>query len=198
MSRKAYFNRAAESWDQTYYTPELEVFLTALVLKLGLKPGQQILDAGTGTGILIPFLLKIIGSSGSITAVDYAENMIKACRSKFSNRQTLKVERHDVEELGLPSETFDVAICFGLFPHLERKAQALMHLHRVLKKRGRLVIAHALSSTEIRKHHERVQPVARDVLPGEAGMKRLLTRAGFSEIHITDEPGLYLCLAIKA
>jgi ubiquinone/menaquinone biosynthesis C-methylase UbiE len=197
MSREAYFNQAAESWDQKYYTPELEAFLEELVPKFGLKPGQRILDAGTGTGVLIPFLLKAIGSSGSITAIDYAENMIKIFRSKFSSLRNVKVELQDVEELDLPPETFDVAVCFGLFPHLERKTHALMHLHRVLKRRGRLVIAHALSSTEINEHHKRASPVTRDVLPGETVMKRLLRRAGFSEVRITDVPGLYLCLATK-
>jgi ubiquinone/menaquinone biosynthesis C-methylase UbiE len=197
MSREAYFNQAAESWDQKYYTPELEAFLEELVPKFGLKPGQRILDAGTGTGVLIPFLLKAIGSSGSITAIDYAENMIKMFRSKFSSLRNVKVELQRVEELDLPPETFDVAVCFGLFPHLERKTRALMHLHRVLKRRGRLVIAHALSSTEINEHHKRASPVTRDVLPGETVMKRLLRRAGFSEVRITDVPGLYLCLATK-
>ena len=197
MSREAYFNQAAESWDQKYYTPELEAFLEELVPKFGLKPGQRILDAGTGTGVLIPFLLKAIGSSGSITAIDYAENMIKMFRSKFSSLRNVKVELQRVEELDLPAETFDVAVCFGLFPHLERKTQALMHLHRVLKRRGRLVIAHALSSTEINERHKRASPVTRDVLPGETVMKRLLRRAGFSEVRITDVPGLYLCLATK-
>lgn len=197
MSREAYFNQTAESWDQKYYTPELKAFLEELVPKFGLKPGQRILDAGTGTGVLIPFLLKAIGSSGSITAIDYAENMIKMFRSKFSSLRNVKVELQDVEELDLPPETFDAAVCFGLFPHLERKTQALMHLHRVLKRRGRLVIAHALSSTEINEHHKRASPVTRDVLPGETVMKRLLRRAGFSEVRITDVPGLYLCLATK-
>ena len=197
MSREAYFNQAAESWDQKYYTPELEAFLEELVPKFGLKPGQRILDAGTGTGVLIPFLLKAIGSSGSITAIDYAENMIKMFRSKFSSLRNVKVELQRVEELDLPAETFDVAVCFGLFPHLERKTRALMHLHRVLKRRGRLVIAHARSSTEINEHHKRASPVNRDVLPEETVMKRLLKRAGFSEVRITDVPGLYLCLATK-
>ena len=197
MRREAYFNQAAENWDQKYYTQELEAFLGELVPKFGLKPGQKVLDAGTGTGILIPFLLKAIGPSGSITAIDYAENMIKMFRSKFSSLRNVKVERKDVEELDLPSETFDVAICFGLFPHLERKAQALMHLHRVLKRRGRLVIAHALSSTEIKEHHKRASALTRDVLPEETVMKRLIKRAGFSEVRITDVHGLYLCLATK-
>jgi ubiquinone/menaquinone biosynthesis C-methylase UbiE len=196
MSRKAYFNQKAESWDE-YYTPELEAFLEELMPKLGLKPGQTILDAGTGTGVLIPFLLRIIGPSGSITAIDYAKNMVEMFRSKFPNLGNVKVELKDVERLDLPSEAFDAVICFGLFAHLERKAQALMNLNHVLKRRGRLVIAHALSSAEIKEHHKGVSPVAHDLLPEETEMRRMLKQAGFSDIHIIDEPGLYLCLATK-
>ena len=197
ISRKAYFNQAAESWDQKYYTPELETFLEELVPKFGLEPRQNILDAGTGTGVLIPFILRIIGPSGSITAIDYAENMINLFRSKFCDLQNVRVELKDVEELNLPTETFDAAICFSLFPHLERKAQALKNLNRVLKRRGRLVIAHALSSAEIKEHHKGTLPVAKDLLPEETEMRLMLSEAGFSNIHVIDEPGLYLCLATK-
>lgn len=197
MSRKAYFNEMAKSWDEKFYTPELVACLEKLVPKFGLKLGQNVLDAGTGTGVLIPFLLRIIGPSGSITAIDYAENIIKIFKSKFSSLRNVTVQLKDVEELDLPPESFDATVCFGLFPHLERKEQALSHLNRVLKQGGRLVIAHALSSAEIRAHHKGASPVAQDVLPEKTEMRRLLERAGFVVVQITDEPGSYLCLATK-
>jgi len=197
LARKAYFNEAAKDWDEKYCTPELVDRLEKLVPTFGLELGQRVLDAGTGTGVLIPFLLRVIGPSGHITAIDYAENMAKMFRSKFSALRNVTLELKDVEKLDLPSEAFDVAVCFGLFPHLERKAQALMNLNSVLKREGRLVIAHALSSAEIEEHHKYTLPVAKDVLPKETEMKRLLKQAGFSGVHITDEPGLYLCRATK-
>ena len=66
MSRKAYFNEVAGKWDERFSTPELACFLQNLVPEFNLRPGQKILDAGTGTGILIPYLLQAIGPSGSI------------------------------------------------------------------------------------------------------------------------------------
>jgi ubiquinone/menaquinone biosynthesis C-methylase UbiE len=197
LTRKEYFNEAARNWDKKYYTPQLMARLEKLVPEFGLKLGQKILDAGTGTGVLIPFLLRIIGPSGSITAIDYAENMIKVFRSKFSGISNVTVELKNIEELDYFSESFDAAICFGLFPHLERKERALSHLSRVLKQGGRLVISHALSSAEIRAHHKDSSPVAKDTLPEDKEMRRLLEQAGFMEIQITDEPGYYLCTAIK-
>jgi len=81
--RKSYFNKASDTWDERFSTRELTTFLEELVPSFNLQPGDNILDVGTGTGILLPFLLQAIGPEGSITAVDYAENMVQICRSKY-------------------------------------------------------------------------------------------------------------------
>lgn len=128
MSRKAYFNEAADTWDEKYCTHELATFLEKILPEFGLKPGQSILDVGTGTGVLIPFLLQAIGSSGSITAVDYAQKMVEKCKSKYSHLPNVAIEVQDVEELNYP-ESFDAATCFGLFPHLENKEKALYNIN---------------------------------------------------------------------
>jgi len=197
-SRKVYFDDAAETWDQRFYTPKLAAFLEGLVSRFGLKPGYNVLDVGTGTGVLIPFLLQAIGPSGSVTAIDFAERMVQICRSKHSDLKNVTVKLHDVEEEDLPSESFDAVTCFGLFPHLEKKEKALHNLYRSLKPGGTLIIAHALSSKEVKSHHNNASPtVADDTLPEDAEMRRLLNSTGFTEVYIEDEPGGYLCLSKK-
>jgi len=198
MSRKAYFNQAAETWDQKYCTSELEVFLEEFVPTFGLMAGQRVLDLGTGTGVLIPFLVRAVGPSGLVTATDYAERMVQTCRAKYSHLQNVTIELQNVEELDLPTESFDAITCFDLFPHILKKEKALHYMNRVLKHGGRLIIAHALSSAEIKAHHRNASStVSHDMLPEEAEMRRLLEREGFYVIQITDEPGIYLCLATK-
>jgi len=197
MSRKTYFNEAAQDWNKKFYTSKLATFLQNFVSKIDLKPGQTILDVGTGTGILIPFLLEAIGPTGSITAIDYAEKMVQRSQSKYGNIRNVTIELQDVEELNLPSESFDMIICFGLFPHLENRVQALNQMNRVLKPGGRLLIAHALSSAEIKAHHTISTVVTHDALPKKDEIRRLLKHAGFSEIVIEDKPGRYLCFSTK-
>jgi ubiquinone/menaquinone biosynthesis C-methylase UbiE len=198
MSRQAFFNQIADSWDKRFQTHKLTIFLEQLVPTFGLMPGQKILDVGIGTGILIPFLLKAVGPTGQISAIDYAEKMVATCKSKYVHIPNFTVYLQQVETLDFPSQTFDAVTCFGLFPHLENKKEALRQINRVLKLEGKLIIAHALSSAEIKAHHHDASSVvAHDVLPTAAVMKKLLTQAGFGKIHILDKPGQYLNLSFK-
>ncbi len=198
MKRKEYFNQAAESWDRRFYTPKLGAFLGRLVPSFGIEPGQRVLDVGTGTGILIPFLLQAVGPSGSIKAIDYAERMVQICKSKYSHLENVTIELRDVEQFSYPTGSFDAVTCFGLFPHLKKREKALRNLHRALKRGGTLIITHALSSQEIKTHHSSASPpVQHDMLPEKTEMRKLLKRTGFTDIQIKDQPGCYLCRSTK-
>jgi ubiquinone/menaquinone biosynthesis C-methylase UbiE len=197
-NRKAFFNQAAATWDKQFGTPKLIQSLTQIVPKFPLKAGQKILDLGTGTGVLIPYLLRLVGPDGHITAVDFAEEMVELCRAKNVNDQNVTVLVGDAENLQFPAQTFDDVSCFGLFPHIENKEKALQQINRVLKNGGKLIIAHALSSKEIRLHHKNAPAVvAHDELPVASEMYKMLKKAGFARISIIDELGCYLCISTK-
>jgi ubiquinone/menaquinone biosynthesis C-methylase UbiE len=197
--RKVFFNEAASTWDKQFSEKVLAEFLEKLVPKFNIVSGQKVLDVGTGTGILIPSLVQAVGPSGLIVAVDFAEKMVEICRRKYSGLPNVKVELQDVEELDFPPDCFDAITCFGLFPHIENKQKALFEMNRVLKRKGKLIISHALSSNEIREIHRNASSVvANDVMPIKEEMNHLLKNAGFVMCHIEDEPGCYLCVATKS
>lgn len=199
MSRKAYFDAAAETWDCQYYSKDLVRWLKHVVSTWGLQCGDHVLDVGTGTGLLIPFIRQAIGPLGSITAIDYAEHMIQICRSKYAHIENVTIQCQDVENLELPLLSYDIVICFGVFPHLQHHEVALEQLHRVLKTEGTLIVAHALSRAEIHlRHKDTASVVSNDNLPTDYEMRRLLTHAGFTVTLLIDQPGYYLCTAIKS
>ncbi|TET25766.1 MAG: class I SAM-dependent methyltransferase [Candidatus Bathyarchaeum sp.] len=199
MSAKDYFDNAANTWDEKFHTPELSSFLEKLVPQFGLKFGQNILDVGTGTGVLIPYLIRAVGPSGSVTAIDYSEKMVQICKTKHSHIKNVSIKVGNIEEDAFPTESFDAVICFGVFPHLENKENALQNINSTLKPRGKLVIAHALSSEELKAHHKKVsEQVAHAMLPEKSKIIELLEQTGFTQIIIKDEPGCYLCTAHKS
>jgi len=199
MNPKEYFDKSASTWDEKFLTPKLSAFLEKLVPQFALESGQNILDVGTGTGVLIPYLVKAIGPKGTVTAIDYSENMVQVCKKKHSHLKNVNIKVGNIEEDTFPAKTFDAVVCFGVFPHLEQKENVIQNINSMLKTGGKLVIAHALSSEELKVHHKKASKhVAHSMLPNKTEMTKLLEQTGFSKISIKDEPGCYLCIANKA
>jgi ubiquinone/menaquinone biosynthesis C-methylase UbiE len=197
MDKKTFFNELAADWDQRFYSPELKERLSQLVPIFHLRPASLLLDVGGGTGGIIPYLLQAVGPGGKIWSVDFAEKMVEIGKKKFASEPRVSFKLASVESLPFDREFFDHVVCFGSFPHFDDKEQALKEMHRVLKKGGALIIAHALSSEEIKAHHKGASPVSRDFLPEKTEMRELLANAGFRVARLIDRPKCYLCEGIK-
>ncbi len=152
---------------------------------------------GTGTGILLPYLVKSVEKEGKVLALDFSAEMLSRARSKIKGGSVSFV-RSNAEKMPLKDRTFDRAICFACFPHFENKQRALLEMSRVLKPGGKLFIAHLLSSAQIKEHHLRAgADVKHDVLPSSPALKRMMIKARFKEIEIVDEHCLYLARGEK-
>ena len=154
-----------------------------------LRPGEKALDVGTGTGILIPYILKYRPSE--IHACDIAEQMLERVKQKFP-----RVITHlgDVSGLPLPDDSLDVAFINGCFSNILDKSKSLDNLHRLLRPQGRLVISHPLGRSfivELKRH----TPFHLDLLPDEADAKELLEGYDFEILEFRDEFAFYLVVA---
>jgi len=197
MDKRKFFNEMAAGWDQRFYTPELRERLPGLVSLFHLQAGSKVLDVGAGTGGIIPYLLQAIGPQGAIWAIDFAEEMVMVGKKNFWEESRVIFQLAAVESLPFKDQFFDHIVCFGAFPHFEGKPKALEEMGRVLKIDGTLIIAHALSSTELKDRHKGCAPVSQDFLPDEQEMKNLLERAGFQLTRLMDQPNCYLCEGVK-
>src|SRR3984957_15740588 len=127
-----------------------------------LKPGIALLDLGVGGGRTTPYL-SIVASR--YVGMDYAEEMIRVCRSKFPQLEFVLGDASDLSRFD--DASFDAVIfTFNgidyLAPDLERQ-QCLRECHRVLKPGGLFIFSvHNPHSIFIRWswNHERLRAPA--------------------------------------
>ncbi len=191
-----FFDQLADTWEDHSFPLETRKRVSELVVAFGIKKGASILDVGTGTGILHPYLLEAVGKSGQVFAFDYSFKMLKEARHKPSKLNLLCFQA-SVMAVPLPARLCDTIVCFAAFPHFANQLKALQEIARVAKKGAPVIIAHLMSRGELLKHHGNHSPVAGDTVPQAADMRRMCQSAGLTDPQITDKPGLYLARALK-
>jgi ubiquinone/menaquinone biosynthesis C-methylase UbiE len=189
MSRE-YFNRMANAWDKGNCEQD-HVKLKQLAERLDIMPGSRVLDVGTGTGVLIPYLLARLGEKGRLVALDYAEEMLKVARNKRF-KGNIEFVCADIGCIPGDNGSFDAVVCYSCFPHFQDKAAALKEISRILKSGGVLYICHTSSRHFLNNMHGRIRGMGHDLIPEEAEMQALLSAAGFVDITIEDEAESYL------
>lgn len=197
MSKKRYFDRCAHKWDRLCHL-DTKDRLEKLIRSFRLKKSSQVLDLGCGTGVLFPFILKSIGEKGMLYGVDLSPKMLLEAKRKYKDKNTILICA-PAEKLPFLPETFDYVIAFASFPHFENQIKAVGEISRVLKKGGRLFIAHLLGRKELKDHHRLSgdKEVINDSLPTDKILKRILKNRGFRRIFILDKPSLYIACGLK-
>jgi ubiquinone/menaquinone biosynthesis C-methylase UbiE len=198
MQLQEYFDQLAPTWDQELTTREKLKSLSNIVKELGIKPGYYVLDIGSGTGILLSFLIAELGDEGKIVALDFSAEML--CQAKAKKFEPIvDFAQADVLAIPLADNSVDLAMCNSAFPHFDDKARALEEIARVLRNNGRLVICHTMSRKMINQLHQSIGgAVANDLLPDEFQLKRLIKQAGLKVTHFEDGPERYLVIAEKS
>lgn len=192
---KDYFNSRADTWDEKVAEKDVSK-LEAMLARLNIKDGDNVLDVGTGTGVFVPFLLKKVGRKGKIICLDFAEEMLKVAQTK-NFKGTISYLCADIENNRLPDKSFDAVVCYSVFPHLRDKPKSLKEINRLLKDGGRLFICHTSSRQAINEIHQSLPEVYDHLFPENEDTRRMLSEAGFEDINISDGKDAYLVCAKK-
>jgi ubiquinone/menaquinone biosynthesis C-methylase UbiE len=196
--RRTFFDRHAASWDDRFHSAEERARLAQLVDSFGLGAGNAVLDVGTGTGVLLPFLRETIGSTGRLAAMDFSFRMLQHAAERRALADATLFNA-SVESIPFRSGQFDCVTCFAAFPHFPDKVKALLEMVRILRPGGKLAIAHLKSSDEINRLHGQIGgAVAHDRLPDPEAVSLLMKDSGLSDISTVNEPGRFIALGRKA
>ena len=193
---KGFFNSRATTWDEKVAEKDVSK-LKAMLARLDIKTGATVLDVGTGTGVFVPLLLKKIGREGNLVCLDFAEEMLKITQAK-GFKGNISYICADIENSRLTDKSFDVIVCYSVFPHFRDKPKALIEINRLLKKDGKIFICHTSSRQAINEIHRSVPEVRNHLFPENEDTRRMLSEAGFEDIRISDGKEDYLVSARKS
>jgi SAM-dependent methyltransferase len=203
------WNESAESYVD--WMRNLEPFRAALVDRVAARPGERILDLGTGPGEPAMTLGRQVAPTGHVTGVDLSERMVDLAQQVARARGVGNVDFRvmDCAELAFPDATFDAAVSnfgFQIFTDPERAAR---EAHRVLRRDGRIAVSVWSTADRVPFLHAIMGPMLEHAEPDESGylptpyetggpgeMVAFLTEAGFvqareervqSEVQVRDE-----------
>jgi len=184
------FNELVDVFDRPQ---PLEVMarLREIVSSAGLRPGEIVLDVGTGVGVLIPLIQSY--QPGVVLACDVAEKMLQRVQDKYPAVHTYHA---DIASLDVASTSLDAIFMNGMYGNIADKPAACRNAARMLRSGGRLVVSHPEGRAFIDQLRAS-SDLFIEPFPTREEFEVLLEPLGFEVITYRDEPKLYLMVARK-
>jgi ubiquinone/menaquinone biosynthesis C-methylase UbiE len=137
---KAYGGNSAANYER-FFVPAIGAPLAADLIRLAaLRPGERVLDAACGTGVVARLASQQVGATGTVAGLDVNPAMLAVARSATPPRMPIEWHAASAEAMPLPDASFDVVLCqMGLQFMPDRRA-ALREMRRVLVRGGRLIL----------------------------------------------------------
>jgi ubiquinone/menaquinone biosynthesis C-methylase UbiE len=127
--------------EQGHRLPDIVSARLVATSRLGLRPGDRVLDVGCGPALDVAELAAEIGSAGEYVGVDMSETMIAAARRRAAPLETpTHFEVASAYELPFDDGSFDACRTDRLLMHLTEPETALAQMYRVTRRGGRICV----------------------------------------------------------
>ena len=139
---------------------------TGFLMRVGIKPGQVVLDFGCNKGNYTKAAARVVGPKGKVYAADKECDTLDKLKRAVKRKKLSNVECLCVSEDGalpLPPCSIDVALLYdvlhrGYFPEAAQRKRILQTIHRVLRPTGLL----SLYPTHLRAYAMTFESIIRD------------------------------------
>lgn len=119
-----------------------------------IKPGERLLDIGSGAGFDLLVAARLVGEQGSVAGVDLTPEMVELARNNL-NRAGLtnfSVSQIQSESLPYPDGFFSVVVSNGVLNLSPAKPALFREIFRVLQPGGRLQFADVIRQGVLPTH----------------------------------------------
>jgi arsenite methyltransferase len=134
---------AARKLEAAYLTPDVAEQRRATLQALALRPGERVLDVGSGPGLLAAEMAEVVGLVGHVIGIDVSDAMLALGQRRSANIEgtgRLSFVKADATALPFPDAAFDAAVSIQVYEYVADLPNALAELYRVLRPGGRALV----------------------------------------------------------
>jgi arsenite methyltransferase len=154
-----------------------------------LRPGEVVLDLGSGGGIDVLLSARRVGPTGFAYGLDMTDEMLALAERNAAEQQATNVKflKGTIEAIPLPENTADVLISNCVINLSADKGQVLREAFRVLKPGGRFAVSDVVVQGSLPADVRRSMELWVGCVAGaleEETYRALLTDAGFENVSV--------------
>jgi len=119
-----------------------EEFVRLIMVHCKLRPGTNILDAATGTGLIAISIAKVLSGNCKILGIDITDEMLEKAKANIkaeSLDDVISLKKASAENIPSDDNAYDLVVCSLALHHMNVR-KTLREFVRVLKPKGRIVV----------------------------------------------------------
>lgn len=158
----------------------------------GISVGDRVLDLGSGAGNDCFVARSIVGENGSVTGLDFTDEMLEKARVNnrkmgFSNVEFIQ---GDIEQIPLPDDSYDVVISNCVLNLVPDKQKAFSEIMRVLKPGGHFCVSDIVLKGDLPDDMREAAALYAGCVSGALQLEnyiQIVKDAGFAKVEVKDE-----------